>query len=91
MNIVQKRKILKRISDLENDIGELKRCQVEIAKCGFASASMSSGSGSKSYTRTDLTQIAKTIQALTSELEQLRGMLVNVQQTLWHTILTVYA
>ena len=90
MNINQKRKTLKRISQLEHDIDELKRCQVEIATCGYASASMSSGSGAKSYTRQDLSQIARVIAALTSELEQLRGLLVGTQTT-WKTVLTVYS
>lgn len=51
MQTIQKRKILRRISEVESDIEELKKTRAEIAKTGYASASMSSGGGSKSYTR----------------------------------------
>lgn len=63
------------MSEVEKDIEELKRCRSEIAKNGYASATMSSGGGSKSYTRLDLTKITEAISALTSELKQLRAML----------------
>lgn len=46
MTIQQTRKVLQRISEVEADIAELKRCRVEIAKKGYASATMSSGNGS---------------------------------------------
>ena len=91
MTTVQKRKILTRISEVEADIEELKRCRVEIAKTGFASATMSSGGGSKSYTRLDLSKITEAISALTSELKKLKSMLVKVgQQGLWTNVLVVY-
>ena len=91
MTTVQKRKILTRISEVESDIEELKRCRVEIAKTGYASASMSSGGGAKSYTRLDLSKITEAISALTSELKKLRAMLVKVgEQSLWSNVLVVY-
>ena len=91
MTTLQKRKILTRISQVEADIEELKRCRVEIAKNGYASATMSSGGGSKSYTRIDLSKITEAISALTSELKKLRAMLVKVgEQTLWNNVLVVY-
>ena len=65
------------MSEVEADIEELKRCRAEIAKNGYASATMSSGGGSKSYTRLDLSKITEAISALTSELKQLRSMLRN--------------
>jgi len=91
MTTVQKRKILTRVSQIEADIEELKRCRVEIAKNGYASATMSSGGGSRSYTRLDLSKITEAISALTSELKKLRAMLVKVgEQSLWSNVLVVY-
>ena len=69
--------MLQRISDIESDLDELKRCRSEIAKKGYASATMSSGGGSQSYTRLDLSKISETISALVSELRQLKAMLSN--------------
>jgi len=92
MTIVQKRKLLQRVSEVEADIEQLKRCRAEIAKNGYASATMSSGGGSKSYTRLDLSKITEAIAALTSELKQLRGMLSGSgQQSLWKNVLVVYS
>lgn len=92
MTILQKRKILTRIAEVEADIEELKRCRVEIAKNGYASATMSSGGGSKSYTRLDLSKITEAISSLTSELKKLRAMLKKNMgtQDIWHNILVVY-
>lgn len=64
LSTTQKRKLLQRISTVENDIEELRRCRVEIAKCGYASASLSSTGGSKTYTRIDLSKITETINDL---------------------------
>ena len=92
MTITQKRKILQRIAETETDIEELKRCRTEIAKNGFASATSSSGGGSKSYTRLDLTKITEAIAAMTSELRQLRAMLSgDGTQRIWRDILVVYS
>lgn len=91
MTTVQKRKILTRISAIETDIEELKRCRVEIARNGYASATMSSGGGSKSYTRLDVSKITEAISALTSELKKLRAMLRAVgEQSIWQNVLVVY-
>ena len=78
MTTVQKRKVLQRMSEVEQDLEELKRCRTEIAKNGYASATMSSGGGSRSYTHLDLSKITEAISALTSELKKLRAMLKNV-------------
>ncbi len=78
MTTVQKRKVLQRMSEVEKDLEELKRCRTEIAKNGYASATMSSGGGSRSYTHLDLSKITEAISALTSELKKLRAMLKNV-------------
>ena len=92
LNTTQKRKILKRIQVLESDIEELKRCRTEIAKTGYASATISSAGGSKSYTRTDISKITEAINALTTELEYTRNLLgvSNGGNGLWKTILTIY-
>lgn len=88
----QTRKILQRISEVESDLAELKKCRVEIAKNGYASATMSSGGGSKSYTRLDLSKITEAISALTCELRQLRNMLKSGgQQGIWRSVLVVYS
>ena len=90
MTITQKRKILTRIAEVEADIEELKRCRAEIAKNGYASATMSSGGGSRSYTRIDLSKITEAISALTSELKKLRAMLTGSGSSIWTNVLVVY-
>lgn len=90
MTITQKRKILTRIAEVESDIEELKKARSEIAKNGYASATMSSGGGSKSYTHLDLSKITEAISALTSELKKLRAMLSGSSSTLWRNVLVVY-
>lgn len=80
MTTIQKRKVLQRIQEVESDIEELKRCRSEIAKNGYASASMSSGGGAKSYTHLDISKITEAISALTSELKKLKALLRNVGQ-----------
>ena len=72
MTIDQKRKTLQRIAVLESDIEKLKQVRVEIAQTGYSSATLSSGGGSKSYTRLDISKITEAINALTSELKKLR-------------------
>ena len=76
MTTVQKRKVLQRMSEVEKDLEELKRCRTEIAKNGYASATMSSGGGSRSYTHLDLSKITEAISALTSELKKLRNRFI---------------
>lgn len=90
MTTVQKRKILMRMSEVEADIEELKRCRAEIAKTGYASATMSSGGGSKSYTRLDISKITEAISALTSELKKLRAMLTGNSSSIWKNVHVVY-
>lgn len=65
---------------------------MEIAKNGYASATMSSGGGSKSYTHIDIAKITEAISALTSELKQLKAMLAGGnQQTLWTNVHVIYS
>jgi len=51
---------------------------------------MSSGGGSKSYTRIDLSKITEAISALTSELKKLRAMLTGSGSSIWTNVLVVY-
>lgn len=68
----QTEKTLRRIAELDHDIGELERVRMEIATSGTASASLSSGGGSKSYTRLDLSRLAELIRELRAEMFSLR-------------------
>lgn len=77
MTITQQRKILTRITECEKDISELKRVRQEILSSGYASASISSNGGSKSYTRADADKITKAIINLQKELYQLNALLRN--------------
>lgn len=91
MTISQKRKTLQRIADIERDIDALKKARTEIAASGYASATLASGGGSKSYTRLDLSKITETISALTSELKKLKALLKNAgQQTFWTNVHIIY-
>lgn len=91
MTTIQKKKILKRIVDIEADIAELKRVRKELLSSGYASATMSSGSGSRSYTRQDASKVSEAIDELITELKQLRAALGNSSTELQMTqIYTVY-
>lgn len=90
MDISQKRKILKKIANIEHDIQELECVRLQLAKSEFASASMSSGGGSKSYTRMDIAKVSKTISELKSELKNTRKLLNGENQALGKPIYTVY-
>lgn len=68
-------KILSQIARISSDIDELKRVEMEIATAGNASASISAGGGSKSFTRQDLGKIAVLIQQKEVELAALRARL----------------
>lgn len=68
-------KLLVRAQEIEHDICELRRVRMEIATSGTASASLSSGGGSKSYTRLDLTDISALLAELVRELKEIRRML----------------
>lgn len=70
-----KRRILERIAQVESDISALRRVRMEIATGGTASATLSSGGGSKSYTRLDLDKITSLIAELVRELRGLRSVL----------------
>ena len=92
LTIEQYRKILERIVELEKDIAALKKARTDAALNGFASATISSGGGSRSYSRFDLDKITILIGALLKELAQYRNMLFNggKAKTI-NTIETIYS
>ena len=90
MTITQKRKVLQRISDIENDIAELKKARQEVASSGYASATVSSGGGSRSYTHSDISKITEAISALISEMKKLKALLAGGSSSIWTTVTVVY-
>ena len=92
MTTEQKRKILQRIVVVERDIETLKEARTEIAANGYASATLASGGGSRSYTRLDVAKLTEAIASLTSELTELREMLAAPgPRGLWQNVLVVYS
>ena len=75
MTITQQRKLLTRLTECEKDISELKRVRQEILSSGYASASISSQGGSKSYTRQDVDKITRAIISLQKEIVQINSLL----------------
>lgn len=75
MTTQYKRRLLERISEVTDDLDELRRVRREIVKGGTASASLSAGGGSKSYTRLDLGVVTNLIRAAEVEINQLRARL----------------
>ena len=90
MTIVMKKKILQRMQELEHDIDSLKRAQIEIATNGFASASLSSQGGSKSWTRINLKDLTDLLRELTMELTKLQNLLTTGTTSPFKHIYTVY-
>ena len=91
MTIEQKRKTLARIAECQRDIAELKRVRMEIATSGTASATLSGGTGSRSYTRLDLRKISALIAELSRELTQYRTMIATGNPRGINTIATIYS
>lgn len=91
MTIIQKRKVLERIVEIENNLDVLEDARIDAAVNGYASATLSSSGGSKSYTRIDLDKITNLIGELKRELTKLRNILrygVSKQIT---SIATIYS
>lgn len=78
MSNLVNQKMLTRIAELSNDIEVLRRVRIEIAAGGTASATLSAGGGSKSYTKLDLDKVNRLIALLGSELKALRSRLAGV-------------
>lgn len=91
MTIIQQRKILEKIVGLEKDIDELKKARNEVALTGYASATLSSSGGSKSYTRLDLDKMTNLINQLKIELAQYRNLLFSGKAKTINTIVTIYS
>lgn len=90
MTTYQKRTILERMAQTQENIDILKQARIEAVANGFASATISTTGGSKSYSRISPEQITKVIDELLKELEQLRNMLATGRAKTIHTIPTVY-
>ena len=75
MTVNQQKKILKKIQLFESDIEKLEKVRIDLLSSGYASASMSSGGGSRSYTRMDVDKITNSIQILKSEVKNLKKIL----------------
>lgn len=90
MNIIQKRKILQKITELDESIETLKAARIEAVASGFASATISSSGGSKSYTRLSPEQITKVIDQLLKELAEWRSLLTTGDARKIKTIATIY-
>ena len=90
MTVIQQKKIMTRIQQVEEDIEALKKARIEAVMNGYASATISSSGGSKSYTRIDADKITSIIKELMKELHQLQGLLTTGKANPLKTIVTVY-
>lgn len=68
----------------------MKKARQEVASSGYASATVSSGGGSRSYTRSDISKITEAISALTSEMKKLRALLAGGSSSIWTNVHIVY-
>ena len=68
MTLTQKKKIMTKIVELEQDIDALKRARIEAAENGYSAATLSTSGGSKSFTRYDIDRISNLISSLLREL-----------------------
>lgn len=81
MTIIQKRKILKKVVDLESDIEKLKKARIDLASNEFVSATLASSGGTKSYTRADVGKITEAIRQLEIEYKKYHTMLSEQSST----------
>lgn len=92
MDIAQTKTILKRIQAAEADVEILRQTRLEVARSGYASATISSGGGSRSYTRANLPQLTELIQQLEREIKTLRKQLATGGTGgLWRNVSIVYS
>ena len=68
----------------------MKKARQEVASSGYASATVSSGGGQRSYTRSDISKITEAISALISEMKKLRALLAGGSSSIWTDVLVVY-
>ena len=92
MDLEQSKKILKRIQACEADIETLREVRTKLGTAEFASATMSSGGGSRSYTRADFAKISTLINDLEREIIKLRKLLATAGKSgLWTTVTLIYS
>lgn len=89
MTIEQERKILTKIQKLEQDIETIDKTILEIGVSGYASATLGSGGGSKSYTRQSIDQLTKLREFMTKQVAKYRKLLNGGSGI--STIYTVYS
>lgn len=90
MTTTQKRKILTRIQEVESEISQLKDAKMQLLSGGVQSASISSGSGSKSYTKLDISKLQEAISDLQAELSQLKMLLAGMTSATPKQIIGIY-
>ncbi len=90
MTTAQKRKTIEKIQKVEGEIAALEDVRFKLAQAEEASVSISSGSGSRSYTRADLGKLTSAIAVLKVQLRNLRKLLSGGSQALGRAIYTVY-
>lgn len=75
MTTEQARKLLIKIQTLESDIETIDKTILEIGVSGYASATLSSGSGSKSYTRQSIDSLTNLREYLSKQIAKYRKLL----------------
>lgn len=78
------------MSQVQDSLDILKQARIDALANGYASATISSGGGSKSYTRYSPDQFTQVINELLKELSQLRKLLVTGSSSPIKTIVTLY-
>lgn len=70
----------------------MKKARIEVLSSGYASATLASAGGSKSFTRVDASKITEAIVQLTKELAKLNEMLENdgTADTMWKRVHVIY-
>lgn len=91
MTVYQKKKVLKKIEEIKENIEVLREARLEAMLNGYASASISSGGGSKSYSRFTPEQYSTLIAELERELKQYMSLIVNGTTTPFRTIATIWS
>ena len=77
MNTTLIKKIMLKVQNLESQIEEIERTIFEISANGYASATISSSGGSKSYSRLDLPKLESLLNHLKNEKRQYQTFLSN--------------
>lgn len=91
MTVLQSKKILTTIAQLEEEIDVLKKARIEAMANGFASATISTAGGSKSYSRMTPDQFTSVINELLKELAQWKNLLFTGNANPLKTIVTIYS